>query len=120
MVELRGDRYYFLGRRTGIVNIGGLKVHPEEVEAVINRHDAGADVGACGARSSRITGALVAADVVLHESAGGRTTDATEAIRREILATCRASLARHKVPATIRFVPALEIGAAGKLARHES
>jgi hypothetical protein len=28
MIELRGDRYYFVGRRGGIINIGGLKVHP--------------------------------------------------------------------------------------------
>ncbi len=32
IVELRGDRYYFVGRRGGIINVGGLKVHPEEVE----------------------------------------------------------------------------------------
>src|SRR6185437_6406377 len=38
MVEQRGDRYFFVGRKGGIINIGGLKVHPEEVEAVINRH----------------------------------------------------------------------------------
>ena len=38
IVERRGERYYFLGRRGGVINIGGLKVHPEEVEAVINRH----------------------------------------------------------------------------------
>ena len=38
MSELRGDRYYFIGRKGGIINVGGLKVHPEEVEAVINRH----------------------------------------------------------------------------------
>src|SRR6202043_2292257 len=31
MVELRGERYHFVGRRGGIINIGGLKVHPEEV-----------------------------------------------------------------------------------------
>ena len=117
MVELRGDRYYFLGRRTGIVNIGGLKVHPEEVEAVINRHDA-VRMSVVRARSSRITGSLIAADVVLRDATGGsRTTEAVAAIRGEILATCRASLAPHKVPATIRFVPALEMGAAGKLAR---
>lgn len=28
IVELRGNRYYFVGRRGGIINIGGLKVHP--------------------------------------------------------------------------------------------
>ena len=38
MLELRDGRYYFSGRRGGIINVGGLKVHPEEVEAVINRH----------------------------------------------------------------------------------
>src|SRR5262249_48778135 len=48
MIELRGDRYYFVGRRGGIINIGGLKVHPEEIEAVINRH---ADVRMSRARS---------------------------------------------------------------------
>ena len=39
MVELRGERYHFVGRRGGIINIGGLKVHPEEIEAVINGHE---------------------------------------------------------------------------------
>src|SRR5262249_62024212 len=38
ILELRGDRYYFVGRKGGIINVGGLKVHPEEVEAIINRH----------------------------------------------------------------------------------
>jgi acyl-CoA synthetase (AMP-forming)/AMP-acid ligase II len=38
--------------------------------------------------------------------------------KREILQLCRESLAPHKIPATIRFVPALELAAAGKLARH--
>ena len=64
MVELRDGRYYFVGRRGGIINIGGLKVHPEEIEAVINRH---ADVRMSCAKSRRspITGSIVAADVVL-------------------------------------------------------
>ncbi len=38
MVELRDGRYHFVGRREGVINVGGQKVHPEEVEAVINRH----------------------------------------------------------------------------------
>ncbi len=39
-VELRGDRYYFLGRSSGMINVGGIKVLPEEVETVINGHPA--------------------------------------------------------------------------------
>ena len=64
MVELRGDRYHFVGRRGGIINIGGLKVHPEEIEAVINRHDE-VRMSRVKSRKSPITGAIVVADVVL-------------------------------------------------------
>jgi acyl-coenzyme A synthetase/AMP-(fatty) acid ligase len=116
MVELRGDRYHFVGRRGGIINIGGLKVHPEEIEAVINRQ---AEVRMSRARSRRspITGAIVVADVVLAE---GAAAGATDEIRNAILADCRASLAPHKVPAVIRFVPSLDVTPAGKLARHDA
>jgi acyl-CoA synthetase (AMP-forming)/AMP-acid ligase II len=40
VVERRGDRYYFAGRKEGVINVGGQKVYPEEVEGVINRHPA--------------------------------------------------------------------------------
>src|SRR3989441_453288 len=118
MVERRGDRYYFLGRKSGIINVGGLKVHPEEVEAAINRHPA-VCMSMVRSRRSPITGSLVAADIVLKaepdpSGAGGRIVD----FRREILQICHDRLAPHKIPATIRFVPALEMAAAGKLARH--
>jgi acyl-coenzyme A synthetase/AMP-(fatty) acid ligase len=112
MVERRGDRYHFLGRRSGLINVGGLKVYPEEIEAAINRHPA-VRMSRVRPRKSAITGSLVAADVVLN-SEGEDGAD----LGREILQLCHASLAPHKVPATIRFVPALEVAAAGKLARH--
>jgi len=118
MVQRRGDRYYFLGRRSGLINVGGLKVYPEEVEAAINRHPA-VRMSMVRSRRSPITGSLVAADVVLKgepdsSHAGGERVD----FEREILQICHDRLPPHKVPATIRFVPALEMAAAGKLARH--
>jgi acyl-CoA synthetase (AMP-forming)/AMP-acid ligase II len=116
IVELHGDRYHFVGRRGGIINIGGLKVHPEEIEAVINRH---ADVRMSRAKSRRspITGAIVVADVVLAD--GGASVRGDD-IRDKILTDCRASLAPHKVPAIISFVPSLDMTAAGKLARYDA
>jgi acyl-CoA synthetase (AMP-forming)/AMP-acid ligase II len=39
-------------------------------------------------------------------------------VRSEIHEICRSSLAAHKIPARIRFVPSLDVAAAGKLARH--
>jgi acyl-coenzyme A synthetase/AMP-(fatty) acid ligase len=116
MVELRGDRYHFVGRRGGIINIGGLKVHPEEIEAVINGH---AEVRMSRARSRRspITGSIVVADVIL---ADGCDANRSDEIRNKILADCRTHLASHKVPAMIKFVPWLDITAAGKLARTDA
>ena len=116
MIELRRDRYYFVGRRGGVINIGGLKVHPEEIETVINRH---AEVRMSRARSRRspITGSIVVADVIL---ADGCDVSRSDDIRNKILADCRASLASHKVPAMIKFVSSLDITAAGKLARHDA
>ena len=114
MVELRDGRYHFVGRRGGIINIGGLKVHPEEVEAAINRHPR-VRMSLVKARRNPITGAIVVADVVVKSRiAASRQTDA---LKHEILEVCRGALARHKVPATINFVPALEVGASGKLMR---
>jgi len=116
MVELRGERYHFVGRRGGIINIGGLKVHPEEVEAVINRH-ASVRMSRARSRRSPITGAIVVADVIL---ANGTDENRHEAIRAEILGQCRDRLAVWKVPAMIRFVERLDVTAAGKLARTDA
>jgi acyl-coenzyme A synthetase/AMP-(fatty) acid ligase len=115
MVERRGERYYFLGRKNGIINVGGLKVYPEEVEAAINRHPS-VRMSRVRSRKSAITGSLVVADVVLKAETAGGGNHAD--FKREILQICRANLAPHKIPATIQFVPGLEIAAAGKLARH--
>ncbi|SDT60973.1 AMP-binding protein [Bradyrhizobium canariense] len=116
MVELRGDRYHFVGRRGGIINIGGLKVHPEEIEAVINRQPE-VRMSRAKSRRSPITGAIVVADVIL---ADGQDAARSDEIRARILADCKASLAPHKVPAVIKFVQSLDITAAGKLARRDA
>ncbi len=100
MLERRGDRYHFVGRRGGIINVGGSKVHPEEVEAVINGHPH-VRMSLVRTRKNPITGALVVADVVLREepeAANGRVAE----------------------PAAIRFVSALAVTPSGKLVRHDA
>jgi acyl-coenzyme A synthetase/AMP-(fatty) acid ligase len=116
MIELRGDRYHFVGRRGGIINIGGLKVHPEEIEAVINRHPE-VRMSRARSRKSPITGSIVVADVIL---ADGCDVSRSGEIRDEIFSECRARLAPHKVPVMIKFVAALDITTAGKLARTDA
>jgi acyl-coenzyme A synthetase/AMP-(fatty) acid ligase len=118
MVVLQDDRYYFAGRREGVINVGGLKIHPEEVEAVINAHPA-VRMSRVKAKSSPITGAIVVADIVLEKSAAGTKAD-LRATWNEILQSCRERLPAHKVPALLKEVPALEITAAGKLLRNNA
>ncbi len=117
MVELRSGRYYFVGRKGGVINVGGLKVHPEEVEAVINTHPR-VRMSLVKSRKNPITGAIVVAEVVMNgdKSQASDFLD-TQALTKEIIDTCRRALPAHKVPAMIRFVPALEVSASGKLVR---
>jgi acyl-CoA synthetase (AMP-forming)/AMP-acid ligase II len=120
IVERRGDRYYFLGRRSGVINVGGLKVYPEEVETVLNRHPA-VRMACVRARRSPITGALVVADVVLHRNADAaheRVVERGDArLKDEILKLCRDTLPRHKVPVALNSVPVLAVNTTGKIAR---
>lgn len=115
-VQLRGDRYAFLGRSGGIINVGGLKVHPEEVEAVINSQPF-VQMSRVRARRSPITGAVVAAEVVLVPAAAA--TPAPQ-LTEQIRDACRQALAPHKVPAVIQIVPALPLSANGKLLRGDA
>jgi len=116
MVERRGARYVFLGRRSGLINVGGAKVHPEEIETVINSHPA-VRMSRVYAQRSSITGSLVAADVALKGSTDGvPSADDADARRQEILQLCRDRLDAYKVPARIEFVSSLDIQA-GKVVR---
>jgi acyl-coenzyme A synthetase/AMP-(fatty) acid ligase len=120
LVELRGERYYFKGRREGVINIGGLKVHPEEVENVINLHS-DVQMSLVTARHNPIIGNIITARVVLKSR--GQETDLPArhiALRNEILTACREQLESYKVPAMIDFTDSLDVVASGKLARNHA
>jgi acyl-coenzyme A synthetase/AMP-(fatty) acid ligase len=117
MVNLRGDRYYFLGRRSGMINVGGQKVYPEEVEALLNRHPA-VHMSCVRPRRSSITGSLVVADVVLNPNLDADRQSGE--LKDEILRFCRQTLPRHMIPTALNFVPALTVAATGKVARHNA
>jgi acyl-CoA synthetase (AMP-forming)/AMP-acid ligase II len=96
------------------VLIGGLKVYPEEIESLLNLHPV--RMSCVRALKNPITGSLVVAEVVLNNP-GESTSHHASQIKTEILQICRDSLPRHKVPATINFVPALSVASSGKVAR---
>jgi acyl-coenzyme A synthetase/AMP-(fatty) acid ligase len=118
VLELRDGRYHFQGRQDGVINVGGLKVHPEEVEAVLNRHPQ-VRLSLVKTKKNPITCALVVADVLLKDPSTPEGEQSRE-LQQTIKQFCRESLAPHKVPTTINFVPALAISETGKLVRRHA
>ncbi len=94
LVEQQGDYIRFLGRKSEIINIGGEKVFPAEVENVIQQLDNVKEVTVRG-RSNPITGSVVVATVELH-----RPEDHA-ALEKRIRAACSGRLAPFKVPAMV-------------------
>jgi acyl-coenzyme A synthetase/AMP-(fatty) acid ligase len=109
-VEVRGARVYFRGREDGVINVGGNKVHPEEVERALLSHPKVA-MARVYAKSNPITGQLVAADVVPAPNAG-------DDLRADLTAYLGERLSRYAIPALLRLSPRLEINAAGKVVRN--
>ena len=118
MVELRNGRYHFAGRQDGMINVGGLKVYPEEIEQVIGRHPE-VQMTLVRTKKNPITGALVVADVVLKNGHGSGLRD-LGTIQEDILLLCRETLSSHKVPAAINFVSQLPVAESGKVLRRSA
>jgi acyl-coenzyme A synthetase/AMP-(fatty) acid ligase len=117
LVELVADRYYFRGRQGGVINVGGLKVYPEEVEAVLNA-DPRVRMSLVRARRNPITGAIAVAEVVPAEAElVARDPPRAARLIDDLLSACRRALPAHKVPALVRLVASLEVTDAGKLVR---
>jgi len=100
-VEVRADgALRILGRLGEQINVGGEKLMPTEVEAVVLTVPGVADCRV-GGEPSAVTGQTVVADVVL--APGGEA----ETVRAAVRVACRERLSRHKVPTKVRFVAAV-------------
>ena len=106
-VELDGDRVYFRGRNDQIINIGGAKVLPEEVERVVLQVEGVGDACVTGAKNP-LTGFVLKAEVV-----PGPMAD-KDILRKNIAQHCHAVLPAYMVPRIIVFVEHLRVSAAGK------
>jgi acyl-CoA synthetase (AMP-forming)/AMP-acid ligase II len=98
-------------RKKLIIVRGGANVYPAEVERVIRRHPAVAEVAVFGVPDERL-GEKVAALVQLR---GGQLRDTGELA--EIEALCRAELARYKVPEAWSVVESFPLNPMGKIIR---
>jgi acyl-CoA synthetase (AMP-forming)/AMP-acid ligase II len=92
-----GDWIRVLGRASDLINVGGEKVFPAEVEGVLQRADNVVDA-ACFGEPDALLGARVVARVAL-----ARPEDKI-ALRQRLRAFCLESLDRYKVPVRFEIV----------------
>jgi acyl-coenzyme A synthetase/AMP-(fatty) acid ligase len=96
MVERDGDWLRIIGRESELINVGGSKVFPAEVESVLLDLDNVADV-AVHAEASPITGHVVAATVLLIEE------EPLAVFKQRMRQFCSERLSPYKVPVRVRI-----------------
>jgi long-chain acyl-CoA synthetase len=101
---------YILDRKKDLVNVGGMKVYPREVEEVLLQHPAIADAAAIGVPDVEL-GEVVKAFVVLRPA---QTVGA-----EELIAFVRERIAHYKAPRSIEFRESLPRSGIQKVLRRE-
>jgi acyl-CoA synthetase (AMP-forming)/AMP-acid ligase II len=110
LVEEKEDRFYFVGRKSDMINVAGSKVYPLEVERTIRTVPGVSDVRVFG-KTSSIAGELVACEIVAAPDQNA------EALKEAVLRACRAHLAGHQQPRLIKLVDHIDLSPAGKTLR---
>ena len=95
-VEVDGEYMRILGRRSELINVGGEKVYPAEVESVIQAIPNVEEVSVYGEKNP-ITGSMVCAMVKLQQP------EDEQQAKLRIKQACAANLPRYKVPVRITF-----------------
>jgi acyl-CoA synthetase (AMP-forming)/AMP-acid ligase II len=93
-VEVDGEYFRILGRVTDLINVGGQKVYPAEVEAVILDLENVRDVAVFGETHS-LLGQIVVAKIVLINP------ETLENVKRRVRQACLAKLTSFKVPSKV-------------------
>lgn len=111
LAKVDADGYFtIVDRAKDLIIVGGLNVYPREIEEVLLSHPAVSDAAVIG-RPEEGHGELPHAFVVL-------LPDQT-ATPEELIAYCRANLARYKVPAEIELRDELPKTMIGKVLRKD-
>ena len=106
IVKIDEDGYLMIvGRINEVINVGGLKVMPNEVESVLMQHSGIIDCLVFG-QFNPITGQMVATKVVLDKNYFNNLSEFE--IKQNIKTHCKLKLDKFKIPAKIIFVDNLE------------
>ncbi|MBQ9478428.1 MAG: AMP-binding protein [Selenomonadaceae bacterium] len=95
-VLVDGEYMKILGRRSEMINVGGQKVFPAEVESVIQQMEGVEEVAVSGERNS-LTGQIVKARVKLS------TDESLSDFKKRLRKFCKGKLENYKVPQKIEL-----------------
>lgn len=111
---VEGDAYlYLVGRSRDLIKTGGFQVWPQEIEQVMRRHEAVADLAVIGSSDVRLGEIPVAVVVLKAEATAGSE------LAEQLIDHCRSSLAHYKCIRRVEFVKKLPRSEAGKISRGE-
>ena len=100
LVDVDGEYVRILGRKSDIINVGGEKVYPAEVENVIQEIEAVGEVTVYG-ETNAITGNIVCADITpLSPLDSSQQQELVAQVKRH----CREKLQRYKVPLRVNVI----------------
>ena len=99
VVEVDGDYVRIVGRKSELINVGGEKVHPTEIENVLLQLENVRDVTVF-AKPNAVTGQVVGAKIT------PVTPEDPEMLKQRVRAFCKERLERFKVPAAIEILDA--------------
>ncbi len=103
-VEVDGEYLRILGRQSEIINVGGEKVYPAEVENVIQELEVVAEVTVYGEKNA-ITGNVVCADIT---PAASLDNSQERELIAQVKQHCREKLQKYKVPLRVNIVTEIQ------------
>ena len=95
LVEVDGEYIKIIGRAKEIINVGGQKVLPSEIESIILEMEEISDCMVYGEKNA-ITGQTVVCDVVLNKN--------IENIKKRVRVFCKDRLDAYKIPTKVNVV----------------
>lgn len=93
-VEIAGEYIRVLGRTSDLINVGGEKVYPAEIENILEQMD-GVEVACVFAESNAIIGQIVAVKVKIS------TEETVSQFRIRLHTFCKSKLPSYKIPRKI-------------------
>lgn len=100
---------FLVGRSKSVINVGGLKCFPEEIEAVLDSHPSVLR-SKVSARNHPQYGSIPTAEIVPADPASPPS-------KTELSKLCQQNLARYKIPVVFSFVDSIALTASGKIKR---